>query len=70
MDSSGLCWDPLAVEKQFESAKVVPQTGDVFLLAAGRCLHRVAPVMGPVARVTMGGFLALDKDRTRVLYWS
>ena len=44
--------------------------GDVFLLASGRCLHRVSPIQGAKARVTMGGFLALDKPRERVLFWS
>jgi len=44
--------------------------GDLFLLASGRCLHRVRPIAGPQSRVTMGGFLALGKDHTRVLYWS
>lgn len=45
-------------------------TGDLFLFASARCLHRVAPVLGSKARVTMGGFLALTKDRSSVLYWS
>ena len=44
--------------------------GDLFLLASGRCLHRVGKISGPKARVTMGGFLALDKARERVLFWS
>ena len=44
--------------------------GDLFLLASGRCLHRVNRIGGPESRVTMGGFLALNKDRSTVLYWS
>ena len=40
------------------------------LLASGRCLHRVDKIAGPRARVTTGGFLALDKDRRRVFFWS
>jgi hypothetical protein len=27
-------------------------------------------IVGPHARVTMGGFLALDKDHRNVFYWS
>jgi hypothetical protein len=42
----------------------------MFVFASGRCLHRVAPVVGPTARITMGGFLALDKSHARVLFWS
>jgi hypothetical protein len=40
------------------------------VFASGRCLHRVNRIDGPRARVTMGGFLALDKDGRRVFYWS
>jgi len=46
------------------------EVGDLFLLASGRCLHRVNRIGGPQSRVTMGGFLAMDKNRSRVLYWS
>ena len=42
----------------------------VFFFPSARLLHRVAPVAGPRARITLGGFLALDRDRERVLYWS
>ena len=52
------------------SARFTMEAGDVFLLASGRCLHRIAPIEGDRARVTLGGFLAFDKTRTRVLYWS
>jgi hypothetical protein len=67
---NGFSWDLDAIEQRFDSAKFTMDVGDFFLLASGRCLHRIAPIDGPVARVTMGGFLALDKDRRRVLYWS
>jgi hypothetical protein len=67
---NGFSWDLAAVEQRFDSAKFTLDVGDFFLLASGRCLHRIAPIEGSRARVTMGGFLALDKDRRRVLYWS
>jgi hypothetical protein len=67
---NGFSWDLAAVEQRFDSAKFTMEVGDFFLLASGRCLHRIAPIEGPRARVTMGGFLALSKDRDRVLYWS
>lgn len=67
---NGFSWDLAAIEQRFDSAKFVTDVGDLFLLASGRCLHRVNRVVGTRARVTMGGFLALDKDRRRVLYWS
>jgi hypothetical protein len=67
---NGFQWDLAAVEARFDSAKVQTAAGDLFLFASARCLHRVAPVSGPRARVTMGGFLALDRTHERVLYWS
>lgn len=67
---NGFSWDLAAVEQRFDSARFTLDVGDFFLLASGRCLHRVAPIAGPRARVTLGGFLALGKDRDRVYYWS
>jgi len=67
---NGFQWDLDGVERAYDSAKFTLAAGDFFLLASGRCLHRIAPIQGPRARVTMGGFLALSKDRDRVYYWS
>lgn len=68
--ANGWAWDLPALEERFASSRFVTDVGDMFVFASGRCLHRVAPVAGPVARITMGGFLALDRSRSRVLYWS
>lgn len=67
---NGFQYDLEAIEKRYHFAKFEMQVGDLFLLASGRCLHRVGKISGPKARVTMGGFLALDKARERVLFWS
>lgn len=67
---NGFQYDLEAIEKRYNFAKFVMEVGDLFLLASGRCLHRVGKISGPRARVTMGGFLALDKPRERVLFWS
>jgi len=67
---NGFQYDLDAIEKRYHFAKFVMEVGDLFLLASGRCLHRVGKIGGPRARVTMGGFLALDKTRERVLFWS
>jgi hypothetical protein len=67
---NGFSWDLEAIEKRYDYASFQCGAGDLFLLASGRCLHRVARIQGPRARVTMGGFLALDKSRSRVLFWS
>ena len=68
--ANGWAWDLDALERRFTSSRFITDVGDMFVFASGRCLHRVAPVIGPQARITMGGFLAFDKARTRVLYWS
>jgi hypothetical protein len=68
--ANGYQWDLPAVEAGFGSVKVQTQAGDLFMFASARCLHRVAPIEGPKARFTMGGFLALTKSRDRVLFWS
>ena len=40
------------------------------VFGSGRLYHRVEQVRGPRSRVTFGGFLAFDKDRKRIFYWS
>jgi hypothetical protein len=67
---NGFSYDMPAVEAAFDSAHFSTDAGDLFLLASGRCLHRIEKVSGPRARVTLGGFLALDRDGSRVYYWS
>jgi len=67
---NGFSWDPAGVERRFGSVTITTGTGDLFLFASARLLHRVSPVVGPRARFTLGGFLALDAARERVLFWS
>jgi len=67
---NGFQYDLEAIEARYDYASFKVGAGDLFLIASGRCLHRVAKIEGPHARVTMGGFLALDKGRKRVLFWS
>lgn len=67
---NGWSWDLQALEQRFPFQKFVTNPGDMFVFASGRCLHRVAPIVGSRARITMGGFLALDRAHERILYWS
>ncbi|MDO8795367.1 MAG: hypothetical protein Q7J25_12180 [Vicinamibacterales bacterium] len=67
---NGWAWDVPAVEARYPGLAFTTGVGDLFLFAAGRCLHRVNPVVGPRARITMGGFLSLSAGHDRVLYWS
>lgn len=68
--SNGFSYDLAAIEAGYECARFATQPGDLFLLASGRCLHRVGRIGGPRGRVTMGGFLALSRQRDRVFFWS
>jgi hypothetical protein len=52
---NGFQYDLDAIEQRYHFAKFVMEVGDLFLLASGRCLHRVGKIGGPRARVTMGG---------------
>jgi len=63
-------WDPDAIAGRYHHLELIPQVGDLIVFASGRCLHRVAPTVGATPRITMGGFLAFDGARGRVLYWS
>jgi hapalindole-type alkaloid chlorinase len=67
---NGWAWDVPAVEARYPGLAFTTGVGDLFLFASGRCLHRVNPVVGPRARITMGGFLSLSAGHDRVLYWS
>jgi hypothetical protein len=67
---NGFSYDLPAIEAGYACARFVTHPGDLFLLASGRCLHRVGRICGPEARVTMGGFLALSAQRERVFFWS
>lgn len=67
---NGFSYDMPAVEAGFDLAHFSTEPGDLFLLASGRCLHRIEKVAGLRARITLGGFLALDRDGSRVYYWS
>jgi hypothetical protein len=62
--------DPQAVEQQVPHTRFDLNEGDLIVFSAGKLYHRVEPVAGSRTRVTMGGFLAMDKAHQRVLYWS
>jgi hypothetical protein len=66
----GFFFDVEAIEQRKSFVRVDPNAGDLFLLASDRCLHRVEPAAGTRSRITMGGFLAFDANRSRVVFWN
>lgn len=63
-------WDPVKVAERYHHVELAPEIGDLVVFASGRLLHQVTPVVGPVPRITMGGFLSFDRDWKKVWYWS
>lgn len=66
--ANGFSYDLSAIEQRYDCQRFVMNAGDLFLLASGRCLHRVGRISGFRARITMGGFLALGKAGEQVFY--
>lgn len=54
----------------YERMPVSPGAGDMVLFDGGRIYHEVSEVGGARERVTLGGFLALSHDHSRIYYWS
>jgi hypothetical protein len=62
--------DGEAIKSRFRSHRVDMDAGDVLVFAAGRFDHHGAPVIGSTPRITLGGFMTLDKDHRRIFYWN
>ena len=62
-------WDQQAIETRYRRHAIDPAEGDMFVFPAGRCFHRVEPVIGERRRITLGGLAALNKERTALWYW-
>lgn len=54
----------------FPKAYLDPGPGDMILFNGGRIWHKVADIVGPRPRVTVGGFATLAKDDDRIYYWN
>lgn len=52
-----------------KSKKLNLEKGDFLLFDGGRIWHQVRPVLGPINRITVGGFTALSKNQREVYYW-
>ena len=44
--------------------------GDMIIFNSGRHVHRVSPVEGDDSRMTLGGFITVDCERTHLIHWS
>lgn len=62
--------DGAAIQERYPARRIAMAEGDLMLFAAGRLYHHVAPVVGSRPRITLGGFLTLDRDHRSVVYWN
>ena len=62
--------DTAALERDYHRCAVPLQAGDLVIFDSGRHVHRVTPVGGQQPRLTFGGFLTVDSDRTQLAFWS
>lgn len=53
-----------------DAVHISPPAGAMLIFDGGRYFHRVTPVLGGVARRTIGGFLARQRGGTQWRYWS
>ena len=44
--------------------------GDLLVFQGGDIYHRVEPIIGPIPRITIGGFITPSIDNTSVYFWS
>ena len=61
--------DTAALERDYDRHVFNLRTGDMVIFDAGHHVHRVSPVEGDRARLTFGGFLTPDIDRTHIGFW-
>lgn len=50
--------------------KIKPKKGDMILFQGGNIWHRVETVRGLKPRITLGGFIGVSIDKTKIYYWS
>jgi hypothetical protein len=62
--------DTQALEDRFGKHAFDLRAGDLVVFDSGRHVHRVTPVTGSRSRLTLGGFMTLDRARSRSAYWS
>ena len=61
--------DTEILERDFKRSILDLRAGDLVIFDSGRHVHRVTPVEGARPRLTLGGFLTADVDRTQLAFW-
>ena len=50
--------------------KIKPKPGDLLIFNGGSIWHKVEEIKGKSDRITFAGFLDMNKDKTKWIYWS
>lgn len=58
------------IEEDVKKEVVELNVGDMLIFNGGDLWHRTELVQGSEPRITLGGFLALNKEKNKVIYWS
>lgn len=62
--------DEEAIRLRYASKSFELDAGDAVVFGAGKFFHHVSRVIGPRPRVTLGSFLAMDREHETVRYWN
>ena len=62
--------DTAALERDYGRFECQLGAGDLVVFDSGRHVHRVTPVGGELARLTLGGFLTKSVDQSQLAFWS
>ena len=62
--------DTAVLEASYHKTRVQCEPGDLFIFNSRAHIHRVSPVIGERPRVTIGGFMTFNLDRTESVFWS
>jgi len=58
------------LERDYLKAPLDLESGDLVIFDSGRHVHRVTPVVGETPRLTLGGFMTPNMQRTQLGFWS
>jgi hapalindole-type alkaloid chlorinase len=62
--------DTAVLEQDYKRYTFELGAGDLVIFNSGKHVHRVSPVEGESPRLTLGGFLTADVERTQLAFWS
>lgn len=62
--------DTEVLEREYHKIEFHLGVGDLVIFNSHQYVHRVTPVIGERSRITFGGFMTSDIDRSHAVFWS